>query len=106
MMLKNQGRSRRGARAVEFTLLILASGCVASNSATTPRPPRSRDAEFPALAVTGRRELLRREKLRQIRRLQERSNFDLARARREIRVPPRPGQRLVHVAYLPNRKAG
>ena len=43
-------------------------------------PPVSGDAELPALPVTGRRELLGRQILGQIRRLVERADLDPARA--------------------------
>src|SRR3954470_10744357 len=69
-------------------------------------PTVSGDAELSALPVTGRRELLGRQKLGQIRRLQERPELDLAPARHEIGAALRPGHGLVHVLDLPDRKAG
>ena len=70
------------------------------------QPVVSGDAELPALPVTGRRELLGRHELRQIRRLVERPDFDLAPARHGIGGTLGPGHGLVHVLDLPDREAG
>jgi len=58
------------------------------------QPTVSGEAELSALPVTGRGEFLRRQKLGQIRRLVERPDFDLARARHGIGAAFRPGHGL------------
>src|SRR4051812_36600092 len=77
------------------------------HSARGPGVPRtvSGDAELPARPVTGRRELVGRQKPRQIRRLQERPDLDLAPAGHGIGAALRPGHGLVHVLDLPDREA-
>src|SRR5262245_27758428 len=71
------------------------------------RPTVSGDAELSAFAGTGRRELLGRREIGQIRHLVERPDLDLARAvRHGIGAARDPGHGLVHVLDLPDREAG
>src|SRR4051794_26532421 len=66
----------------------------------------SGDAELPALSFAGRRKLLWRQELGQVRRLVEGPELELAAARPEIGAALRPGHGLVHVLDLPDREAG